>query len=126
MVLWLQCKAVVFLCGRYLDWLSQESASAGWTDSHSHSDLDLDLGSEEATEAAIAATPTEKLRVRHVLAKTPVHPHQSVQDIVGAHGTTDFLLALHSFLHTYLLGNTLIPGVQDCFDIYSSGNQHIT
>jgi hypothetical protein len=54
----------------------------------------------------------------HVLAKTPAHPHQSVRDIVVAHGATDFLPALHSFLRTHLPNNTLVPGVQDRFDVY--------
>ncbi|KAG1842604.1 hypothetical protein F4604DRAFT_1884714 [Suillus subluteus] len=123
MVLWLQRQEAVFLCSAYLDWLSQEPG--GWTDSDLHSDLDLDLDldldsdsdSDSSSEEA-EVKPAGKFGVTHVLAKTPAHPRQSVQKIVGAHGTTDFLPALQSFLHTNLPQNTLIPGVQDRFDLH--------
>ncbi|KAG2096657.1 hypothetical protein BD769DRAFT_1631432 [Suillus cothurnatus] len=116
----------VFLCSTYLDWLSHQPA--GWTDStshshsHSHSHLDSDLDSDSRSENAEAAvthtTPADNLGVIHVLAKIPAHPHQSVQNIVGAHGMTDFLPALQSFLQTNLPHNTIVPGPQDRFDIY--------
>ncbi|KAG2362581.1 hypothetical protein BDR07DRAFT_1451090 [Suillus spraguei] len=50
--------------------------------------------------------------------RTPVHPCQSVQKIVTAHGTTDFLPALQHFLHKNLSNCMLVPGLQDHFDIY--------
>ncbi|KAG2106537.1 uncharacterized protein F5147DRAFT_746244 [Suillus discolor] len=88
--------------------------------SHSVLDLDLDLDSDSEGEAAIPyATPADELQVTYVLAKTPAHLYQSVQNIVYAHhGATDFIPALQSFLRTNLLHNTLIPGIQDCFDVY--------
>ncbi|KAG1830700.1 hypothetical protein F4604DRAFT_1964655 [Suillus subluteus] len=39
-------------------------------------------------------------------------------DVVTSHGATDFLTALQSFIHKNLPGCTVVPGVQDCFDIY--------
>ncbi|KAG1745375.1 uncharacterized protein EDB91DRAFT_1246235 [Suillus paluster] len=119
MVLWLQFQEAVFLRSAYLDWLSRWPA--GHTvDSHSDLDLDLDLDlrSEEAEAAIACATPTDQFQVTHVLAKTPAHPHQSVPNIVGAHGTTDFLPALQSFLCMNIPHNTLVPGIQDHFDIF--------
>ncbi|KAG1872445.1 hypothetical protein DFJ58DRAFT_903859 [Suillus subalutaceus] len=104
MVLWLQRQEAVFLRSAYLDWLSREPG--GRTDSDSHSDSDSDSDSDSSSEEA-EATPA-------------VHPHQSVQKIVGAHGATDFLPALQSFPHTNLPQNTLIPGVQDRFDLHVS------
>ncbi|KAG1837672.1 hypothetical protein F4604DRAFT_1885673 [Suillus subluteus] len=105
----------VFLHSAYLDWLSREPG--GRTDSDSHSDLDSGSDSDSSSEEA-EATPAGKFGVTHVLAKTPAHPHQSVQKIVGAHGATDFLPALQSFLRTNLPQNTLVPGVQDHFDLH--------
>jgi hypothetical protein len=116
MVLWLQRQEAVLLCSAYLDWLSQEPAAQ--MESDSDLDLNSDMSSEE-TEAAIAcATPAAHFGVTHVLAKIPAHPHQSVHNIVHAHGTTDFLTALQTFICSNLLHSTLVPGIQDCFDIY--------
>ncbi|KAG0692303.1 hypothetical protein DFH29DRAFT_985826 [Suillus ampliporus] len=120
MVLWLQHQEAVFSRGRYLDWLLQEPA--GGMDSRSHSisdsDSESDSTSEESEAAITRATPANKFAATHILAKTPSHPHQSVQNLVHAHGATDFLPALQSFLDTNLPDNTLIPGDHDRFDIY--------
>jgi hypothetical protein len=116
MVLWLQRQEAILLCSAYLDWLSQEPAAQMESDSDLDSNSDM---SSEETEAAIAcATPAAHFGVTHVLAKIPMHPHQSIHNIVHAHGTTDFLAALQTFIHSNLPHNTLIPGIQDCFDIY--------
>ncbi|KAG1867213.1 hypothetical protein DFJ58DRAFT_714448 [Suillus subalutaceus] len=48
----------------------------------------------------------------------PRHPHQSVQEIVASHGATNFLTALQSFIQKNLPGCTVVPGVQDRFDVY--------
>ncbi|KAG0691741.1 Zn-finger domain-containing protein [Suillus ampliporus] len=120
MVLWLQRQEAVFSRGRYLDWLLQEPA--GGMDSRSHSisdsDSESDSTSEESEAAITRATPANKFAATHILAKTPSHPHQSVQNLVHAHGATDFLPALQSFLDMNLPDNTLIPGDHDRFDIY--------
>ncbi|KAG1721121.1 uncharacterized protein EDB91DRAFT_1256641 [Suillus paluster] len=121
MVLWLQRQEAVFSRGKYIDWLLQEPA--GGTDSCSHSVSDSDSESdsrlEEAEAAITRATPANKFAATHILAKIPSHPHQSVQNLVHAHGATDFLPALQSFLDTNLPNNTIVPGVHDRFDIYS-------
>lgn len=113
MVWWLQRQEAVFLRSTYLDWLSQQPLSAA-----GHTAVDSDLDSDSGEAAIPHATPAGELQVTHVLAKSPVHPHQSVQKIVNAHGATDFIPALQTFLRTNLPHNTLVPGVQDRFDIY--------
>ncbi|KAG2128022.1 uncharacterized protein EDB93DRAFT_1256789 [Suillus bovinus] len=65
MALWLQCQEAVFI----------------------HSDTD----SESETPNLPVVEP---LQATHVLAKVPVHPHQSVQTIITAHSATEFLPAL--------------------------------
>ncbi|KAG1892025.1 hypothetical protein F4604DRAFT_1875493 [Suillus subluteus] len=121
MALWLQRQEAVFLCSAYLDWLSQQPRSksaAGLTECHSNPydlDADSDTDSESETPNLPAAEP---LQVTHVLAKAPAHPHQSVQTIITAHGATEFLSALRSFLLKNLPHNTIVPGLQDRFDLY--------
>ncbi|KAG1833658.1 hypothetical protein DFJ58DRAFT_719411 [Suillus subalutaceus] len=104
MVLWLQRQDAIFLQGAYLDWLAQVPLSAvGWTKDDSNmydSDSDSDSDSHETEAATPHTTSAEQLQMTHVLAKAPGHPHQSVQEIKN------------------LPGCTVIPGVQDCFDVY--------
>ncbi|KAG2357128.1 hypothetical protein BDR07DRAFT_1531376 [Suillus spraguei] len=115
MVLWLQCQEAVFLQGAYLDWLAQEplsAASVGCTVQNMYdSDLDSDSVPEETEAATPNTTSAERLQMMHILAKTPVHPHRSVQDIVTSH-------AVQSFIRKNLPGCTVVPGVQDHFDVY--------
>ncbi|KAG1732870.1 uncharacterized protein EDB91DRAFT_1238678 [Suillus paluster] len=121
MALWLQCQEAVFLHSAYLDWLSQQPRSkspAGLTGCHSNPynfDADSDTDSESETPNLPA---TEPLQATHVLAKAPAHPHQSVGTIITAHGATEFLPALRSFLLKNLPCNTIVPGLQDRFDLY--------
>ncbi|KAG1779091.1 hypothetical protein EV702DRAFT_1178629 [Suillus placidus] len=60
----------------------------------------------------------EQMALSHTLAKAPAHPHQTVEKIVTAHGATDFLPALQSFLCKNLPHINIIPGIQDHFDVY--------
>ncbi|KAG1775840.1 hypothetical protein EV702DRAFT_972335, partial [Suillus placidus] len=118
MALWLQRQEAVFLCGAYLDWISQQPQAllAGCTEHHSFdSDSDSDTDLEEV-EAASSNTTT--IHTGHTLAKAPAHPHQTVEKIVTAHGATDFLPALQSFLRKNLPHINIIPGIQDHFDVY--------
>ncbi|KAG1791759.1 uncharacterized protein HD556DRAFT_1432872 [Suillus plorans] len=112
MALWLQHQEAVFICSAYLDWLSQQPHS----NPHDF-DADSDMDSESETPNLPAAEP---LQATHVLAKVPAHPHQSVQTIITAHGATEFLPALQSFLLKNLPHNTIVPGLQDRFDLYLS------
>ncbi|KAG1732914.1 uncharacterized protein EDB91DRAFT_1238697 [Suillus paluster] len=107
MALWLQRQEAVFLRSAYLDWLSQQPRSK--------SPVDSDTDSESETPNLPA---TEPLQATHVLAKAPAHPHQSVGTIITAHGATEFLPALRSFLLKNLPRNTIVPGLQDRFDLY--------
>ncbi|KAG1723580.1 hypothetical protein EDB19DRAFT_1930249 [Suillus lakei] len=110
MALWLQCQEAVFIHSAYLDWLSQQPHS------NPHDvDADSDTDSESETPHLPAAEP---LQPTHVLAKVPAHPHQSVHTIITAHGATEFLPALRSFLLKNLPRNTIVPGLQDRFDLY--------
>ncbi|KAG1776239.1 hypothetical protein EV702DRAFT_1046387 [Suillus placidus] len=110
MALWLQRQEAVFIRSAYLDWLSQQPHS------NPHDvDADSDTDSESETPNLPAAEP---LQATHVLAKVPTHPHQSVQTIITAHGATEFLPALQSFLLKNLPHNTIVPGLQDRFDLY--------
>jgi hypothetical protein len=110
MALWLQRQEAVFIRSAYLDWLSQQPHS----NPHDF-DADSDTDSESETPNLPAAEP---LQASHVLAKVPAHPHQSVQTIITAHGATEFLPALRSFLLKNLPHNTIVPGLQDRFDLY--------
>ncbi|KAG1902162.1 uncharacterized protein F5891DRAFT_1127781 [Suillus fuscotomentosus] len=110
MALWLQRQEAVFIRSAYLDWLSQQPHS----NPHDF-DADSDMDSESETPNLPAAEP---LQASHVLAKVPAHPHQSVQTIITAHGATEFLPALQSFLLKNLPHNTIVPGLQDRFDLY--------
>ncbi|KAG1897449.1 uncharacterized protein F5891DRAFT_1129914 [Suillus fuscotomentosus] len=103
MALWLQCQEAVFIRSTYLDWLSQQPHS----NPHDF-DADSDMDSESETPNLPAAEP---LQASHVLAKVPAHPHQSVQTIITAHGATEFLPALQSFLLKNLPHNTIVPVV---------------
>ncbi|KAG1869961.1 hypothetical protein F4604DRAFT_1881323 [Suillus subluteus] len=109
MTLWLQHQEAVFL--RHAE---PRSFDPGF-------DSDSDSESEE-TEAASPNTTSSLVtskEVTHILAKAPVHPHQSVEKIVTAHGATDFLPALQTFLQKNLPQTTgVVPGVHDHFDIY--------
>ncbi|KAG1816422.1 uncharacterized protein BJ212DRAFT_1446949 [Suillus subaureus] len=125
MVLWLQRQEAVFLQGAYLDWLAQVPLSHGWTQDDSNtydSDLDSDLDSHETppydSDSDLDLDSHETEQMMHVLAKAPVHPHRSVQEIVTSHGATDFLTALQCFIQKNIPGCTVIPGVQDHFDVY--------
>ena len=110
MALWLQRQEAVFIRSAYLDWLSQQPHS------NPHDvDADSDTDSESETPHLPAAEP---LQPTHVLAKVPAHPHQSVHTIITAHGATEFLPALRSFLLKNLPRNTIVPGLQDRFDLY--------
>ncbi|KAG1734815.1 hypothetical protein EDB19DRAFT_1996509 [Suillus lakei] len=110
MALWLQRQEAVFIHSAYLDWLSQQPHS------NPHDvDADSDTDSESETPHLPAAEP---LQPTHVLAKVPAHPHQSVHTIITAHGATEFLPALRSFLLKNLPRNTIVPGLQDRFDLY--------
>ncbi|KAG1804410.1 uncharacterized protein BJ212DRAFT_1449765 [Suillus subaureus] len=104
MTLWLQRQEAVFLHGTYLDWLSQQPLLA---------DSELDSESEETV-----ATSSTSLQVTHILAKALAYPHQTVEKLATAHGAVDFLPTLQTFLHNNLLHTTIVPGVQDWFDIY--------
>ncbi|KAG2340776.1 hypothetical protein BDR05DRAFT_1032465 [Suillus weaverae] len=118
MALWLQQQEAVFLRGAYLDWISQQPQAllAGCTEHHSFdSDSDSDTDLEEV-EAASSNTMT--IHTGHTLAKAPAHPHQTVEKIVTAHGATDFLPTLQSFLRKNLPHINIIPGIQDHFDVY--------
>jgi hypothetical protein len=110
MALWLQCQEAVFIRNTYLDWLSQQPHS----NPHDF-DTDSDMDSESETPNLPTAEP---LQATHALAKVPVHPHQSVQTIITAHGATELLPALRSFLLKNLPHNTIVPGLQDRFDLY--------
>ncbi|KAG2355602.1 hypothetical protein BDR07DRAFT_1493006 [Suillus spraguei] len=119
MVLWLQHQDAVFLRSAHLDWLTQHPLE------HDHSvsyDSDSDSDSDSMLKGIGAATPhaipADQFEVTCVLAKTPAHLCQSVQKIVTAHGATDFLPALQHFLHKNPPNCTLVPGLQDHFDIY--------
>ncbi|KAG1837057.1 hypothetical protein F4604DRAFT_1942604 [Suillus subluteus] len=125
MTLWLQRQEAVFLRAAYLDWLAQHPLlPAGHAEPRSFDpgfDSDSDSESEE-TEAASPNTTSSLVtskEVTHILAKAPVHPHQSVEKIVTAHGATDFLPALQTFLQKNLPQTTgVVPGVHDHFDVY--------
>ncbi|KAG2116973.1 hypothetical protein DEU56DRAFT_874125 [Suillus clintonianus] len=104
MMLWLQHQEAVFLRGTYLDWLSQQPLLA---------DSELDSESEETV-----ATSSTSLQVTHILAKAPAYPHQTIEKLATAHGAVDFLPALQTFLHKNLPHTTIVPGVQDWFDVY--------
>ncbi|KAG1885999.1 hypothetical protein F4604DRAFT_1572207 [Suillus subluteus] len=99
MVLWLQRQEAIFLQGTYLDWLEHVPLSAAGRTKDVSNTYDLDSDSDSDLVAGS-------------------HPHRSVQDIVTSHGATDFLTALQSFIRKNLPGCTVVPGVQDCFDIY--------
>ncbi|KAG1764172.1 hypothetical protein EV702DRAFT_1189751 [Suillus placidus] len=108
MALWLQRQEAVFL--------RASGSPRGCTEHHlfdSDSDSDTDL---EEVEAASSNTTT--IHTGHTLAKAPAHPHQTVEKIVTAHGATDFLPALQSFLRKNLPHINIIPGIQDHFDVY--------
>ncbi|KAG1867247.1 hypothetical protein DFJ58DRAFT_904528 [Suillus subalutaceus] len=94
-------------------WLQRQEASS--LKCHTTSTADSDTDSESETPHLPAAEP---LQPTHVLAKVPVHPHQSVHTIITAHGATEFLPALRSFLLKNLPRNTIVPGLQDRFDLY--------
>ncbi|KAG2034075.1 hypothetical protein BDR03DRAFT_935443 [Suillus americanus] len=111
MALWLQCQEAMFLRSAYLDWLSQQPRSKSAAGLTEYSDTD----SESETPNLPAAEP---LQATHVLAKAPMHPHQSVQTIMTAYSATEFLSALQSFLLKNLPRNTIVPGLQDRFDLY--------
>ncbi|KAG1718287.1 hypothetical protein EDB19DRAFT_1899407 [Suillus lakei] len=114
MTLWLQRQEAVFLRGAYLDWLSQQPLLAGHTECHSFdSDSESDFKSEETV-----ATSSTSLQVTHILAKAPAYPHQTVEKLATAHGAVDFLPTLQTFLHNNLPHTTIVPGVQDRFDVY--------
>lgn len=118
MALWLQRQEAVFLRGAYLDWISQQPHSllTGCTEQHSFdSDSDSDMDLEEV-DAASSNTTT--ICTGHTLAKAPAHPHQTVEKIVKAHGATDFLPALSSFLRKNLPQINILPGIHDRFDVY--------
>ncbi|KAG2144440.1 uncharacterized protein EDB93DRAFT_1241288 [Suillus bovinus] len=113
MVLWLQHQEAVFLHGAYLNWISQQSPlPAGHTEHHSF-DSDSDLEEKEAASPNLNTTTTG-----HTLAKVPAHPHQTVGNIVTAHGAINFLSALQTFLHKNLPHIAIVPGIHDCFDIH--------
>ncbi|KAG1841961.1 hypothetical protein F4604DRAFT_1597759 [Suillus subluteus] len=125
MTLWLQCQEAVFLLVAYLDWLAQHPLlPAGHAEPRSF-DPGFDSDSDSESEEMEAASPntTSSLvtskEVTHILAKAPAHPHQSVEKIVTAHGATDFLPALQTFLQKNLPQTTgVVPGVHDHFDVY--------
>jgi hypothetical protein len=73
------------------------------------------MDSESETPNLPAAEP---LQATHVLAKAPMHPRQSVQTIIIAYSATKFLSALRSFLLKNLPCNTIVPELQDRFDLY--------
>ncbi|KAG0698831.1 hypothetical protein DFH29DRAFT_983729 [Suillus ampliporus] len=80
----------------YLDWLLQQPRSksaVGLTKCHSNPynfNADSDMDSESETPNLPA---TEPLQATRVLAKAPVHPHQSIQTIITAHGATERIRA---------------------------------
>ncbi|KAG1886255.1 hypothetical protein F4604DRAFT_1969781 [Suillus subluteus] len=125
MTLWLQRQEAVFLRAAYLDWLAQHPLlPAGHAEPRSF-DPGFDSDSDSESEEMEAASPntTSSLvtskEVTHILAKAPAHPHQSVEKIVTAHGTTDFLPALQTFLQKNLPQTTgVVPGIHDRFDVY--------
>ncbi|KAG1851592.1 hypothetical protein DFJ58DRAFT_728813 [Suillus subalutaceus] len=100
MVLWLQRQDAIFLQGAYLDWLAQVPLSAvGRTEDDSNtydSDSDSDSDSHETEAATPHTTSAKQFQMTHVLAKAPAHPHRSKN----------------------LPGCTVVPGVQDRFDVY--------
>ncbi|KAG1825196.1 hypothetical protein EV424DRAFT_1471780 [Suillus variegatus] len=122
MALWLQRQEAVFLRSAYLDWLSQQPRSkspAGLTGCHSNPyDFDADSDTDSESEETPNLPAAEPLQATHVLANAPSHPHQSVGTIITARGATEFLPALRSFLLKNLPCNTIVPGLQDRFDLY--------
>ncbi|KAG1737239.1 hypothetical protein EDB19DRAFT_1895911 [Suillus lakei] len=78
LALWLQCQEAMFLRSTYLDWLLQQPRSKSAVGLTEYSDTDLELETPNLPAA-------EPLQATHVLAKAPMHPHQSVQTIITAH-----------------------------------------
>ncbi|KAG1874425.1 hypothetical protein F4604DRAFT_1880885 [Suillus subluteus] len=115
MTLWLQRQEAVFLRAAYLDWLAQHPLLPAGFDSDSDSESEeMEAASPNTTSSLVTSK-----EVTHILAKAPAHPHQSVEKIVMAHGTTDFLPALQTFLQKNLPQTTgVVPGIHDCFDVY--------
>ncbi|KAG2369330.1 hypothetical protein BDR07DRAFT_1476948 [Suillus spraguei] len=113
MALWLQRQEAVFLCGTYLDWISQQPLLPGLIEHHS-----FDSDSDSPNFDTALRSPREKAQMTHILAKVPAYPHQMVAKIVTVHSATDFLPALQTFLHKNLPQTTIIPGLHDHLDIY--------
>lgn len=121
MALWLQRQEAVFLRGAYLDWISQQPQAllTGCTELSEHHSFDSDSDSDmDLEEVDAASSNTTTIRTGHTLAKVPAHPRQTVEKIVKAHGATDFLPALQSFLRKNLPHISIIPGIHDRFDVY--------
>ncbi|KAG2114056.1 hypothetical protein BD769DRAFT_1391501 [Suillus cothurnatus] len=72
----------------------------------------------ESHAAPTKAPPVIGQCVLHVLANTPAHPQTSIQQLITTHGTVSFLPALKLFLHKHMPKNHIVPGPQDCFDIF--------
>ncbi|KAG1738090.1 uncharacterized protein EDB91DRAFT_1054788 [Suillus paluster] len=101
----------------YLDWLSLQS-QANSTEGECDYDSDLDAENEDLVDSDLAPAVSSAWEIVHILAKTPMHPRQSIQHIETIHGATDFLLALKSFLYNHLPHNHIVPGPQDHFDVF--------
>jgi hypothetical protein len=129
MAMWLQRQESIFWRTSYFEWLTahrNSSCVASQTvrgEDVYDSDSDTD---DEALETHVTAPRpdpslpivAEQLQMRHILAKTPAHPRQTVQHLVTAHGATDFLPALKSFLQRQIPNNHVVPGYQDRFDVF--------
>ncbi|KAG1809658.1 uncharacterized protein BJ212DRAFT_1448733 [Suillus subaureus] len=122
MALWLQCQEAVFLCGSYLEWLSDQSVSMANRTDHKYSNdsgSDSEIEDLQSGSCTHSATPTKASLIPpiagqcivHILAKTPAHPWQSIHQLATAHGTVTFLPALKFFLDKHMLHNIIVPRV---------------
>ncbi|KAG2363473.1 hypothetical protein BDR07DRAFT_1375737 [Suillus spraguei] len=114
MTLWLQHQEAVFLCGSYLNWLLEQSQLA-LADCKSYLDSEME-GPGTVPVNALSVLPEQQ--VVHILAKTPTYPQQSIQHLITAHGATMFLPALELFLCNHMPHTIIIPGLQDCFNVF--------
>ena len=129
MVMWLQRQDAVLWRSSYLYWLSEHSQMHAVTRRSNHesgfeSDLDDEVEDSESDSTMFPSHSNSTLpvndqpTVRHLLAKTPAHPRQSVQHLEIAHGATSFLPSLQLFLTKHLPYNNVIPGPHDRFDVF--------
>jgi hypothetical protein len=114
MVKWLQCQEAIDLCTVYLQWCAELPP-------HNETDKDDNEDAAEVNNQVTTKTPDMTINpYPYHVAKAPAFPNTPLHCLEQAHGASEFLPTLKTFIQEKFTSHTLLPNEFDRYNIHKA------